>query len=376
MINTQDEVNYLRRHAQLASAIQAAGLDALAFNAGPSLTYLTGLHFHLSERPAVALFTPDHHPTLILPELETGKVNALSYPVQVFPYGEDPEEWTAAFRAATVATGLDGRRVGVEPRRLRVLELRLLEAAAPNTNFVSADEPLASLRIHKDESELTAMRKAIAVAQAALLATLPLIQIGMTERQLAAELSLQLLRHGSDPELAFAPIVASGPNSANPHAFPTDRTLSRGDLLILDWGASVGGYISDLTRTFSLGEPDPELANIAQVVTQANAAARALAAPGMTAGQVDHAARSIIEGAGFGEYFIHRTGHGIGLDGHEEPYIRAGNPLTLAPGMTFTIEPGIYLPGRGGVRIEDDMVITTDGCESLSDLPRELITIL
>jgi Xaa-Pro dipeptidase len=208
-----------------------------------------------------------------------------------------------------------------------------------------------------------------------LLATLPLIQIGMTERQLAAELSLQLLRHGSDPELAFSPIVASGPNSANPHAFPTDRRLSPGDVLIIDWGASVGGYISDLTRTFSLGEPDPELVTIAQVVAEANTAARALAAPGVTTGQVDHAARSIIDGAGFGEYFIHRTGHGIGLDGHEEPYIRSGNLLPLTPGMTFTIEPGIYLPGRGGVRIEDDMVITADSCESLSDLPRELISI-
>ena len=376
MTNTQDEVNYLWRHARLASAMQTAGLDALAFNAGPSLTYLTGLHFHLSERPAVALFTPDHHPTLILPELETGKINAASYPLQAFPYGEDPEEWTAAFQAAALATGLDGRKVGVEPRRLRVLELRLLEAAAHRAKFVSAEEPLASQRIHKDDNELTAMRKAVAVAQAALLATLPHIQMGMTERQLAAELSLQLLRHGSDPEFPFAPIVASGPNSANPHAFPTERTLSPVDLLILDWGASIGGYISDLTRTFSLGEPDPELVNIAQVLAQANAAARTLAAPGVTADQVDHAARSIIENAGFGEYFIHRTGHGIGLDGHEEPYIRAGNQLPLAPGMTFTIEPGVYLPDHGGVRIEDDVVITTYGCESLSDLPRELITIL
>jgi len=254
-----------------------------------------------------------------------------------------------------------------------VLELRLLEAAAPRANFVSAEAPLASLRIHKDETEIAAMRKAVAVAQAALLATLPVIQVGMTERQLAAELSLQLLRHGSDPELPFSPIVASGPNSANPHAFPTDRSLSPGDILILDWGASVGGYFSDLTRTFSLGEPDTELVRAGQVVAQANTAARALAAPGVTAEQVDHAARSAIERAGFGEYFIHRTGHGLGLEGHEEPYIRAGNPLPLAPGMTFTIEPGIYLPGRGGVRIEDDIVITPNGSECLSDLPRDLI---
>ena len=373
MPKIQDETKYRQRQAQLASALQTYRLDAVALNAGPSLVYLTGLHFHLSERPAVALFTPHLSPILILPELETGKLTALSYPVRAFPYGEDHGEWAAAFRAAAVEAGLDDRQVGVEPRRLRVLELRLLEAAAPRANFVSAEDPLASLRIHKDETEITAMRKAVAVAQAALLATLPLIQVGMTERNLAAELSLQLLRHGSDPELPFSPIVASGPNSANPHAFPTDRSLSPGDLLILDWGASVGGYFSDLTRTFSIGEPDPELARAAQVVAQANAAARALAAPGVTAGQVDQAARSVIERAGFGEYFIHRTGHGLGLEGHEEPYIRAGNPLPLAPGMTFTIEPGIYLPGRGGVRIEDDIVITSNGNQSLSDLPRDLM---
>ena len=373
MTKTQAESNYLRRQAQLAGALLTTGLDALALNAGPSLTYLTGLQFHLSERPAVALFAPNHPPSFIVPELETGKLSALSYPFQVFPYREDPGEWAADFRAAADAAGLDGRQVGVEPQRLRVLELRLLEAAAPRANFVSAEAPLASLRIHKDETEIAAMRKAVAVAQAALLATLPVIQVGMTERQLAAELSLQLLRHGSDPELPFSPIVASGPNSANPHAFPTDRSLSPGDILILDWGASVGGYFSDLTRTFSLGEPDTELVRAGQVVAQANTAARALAAPGVTAEQVDHAARSAIERAGFGEYFIHRTGHGLGLEGHEEPYIRAGNPLPLAPGMTFTIEPGIYLPGRGGVRIEDDIVITPNGSECLSDLPRDLI---
>jgi Xaa-Pro dipeptidase len=256
-----------------------------------------------------------------------------------------------------------------------VLELRLLEAATKRTLFLNAEETIAALRMHKDEAEIEAMRGAVAIAQQALESTLPSIRVGATERQLAAELTLQILRHGSDPETPFSPIVASGPNSANPHAVPTDRPLAPGDLLILDWGASVRGYFSDLTRTFAIGEIDPGLGRIAQIVAAANAAGRAASAPGVSAGSVDRATRAVIDQAGYGPFFTHRTGHGLGLESHEEPYIRADNSLSLAPGMTFTIEPGIYLPGRGGVRIEDNVVITPQGCENLSDLPRHLIVI-
>jgi Xaa-Pro dipeptidase len=148
--------------------------------------------------------------------------------------------------------------------------------------------------------------------------------------------------------------------------------LAQGDLLVIDWGATVNGYVSDLTRTFAIGEPDSELAHIAEIVTAANAAARQAASPGVPAKDVDTAARSVIEQAGYGEFFTHRTGHGLGLEGHEEPYIRADNNQLLRKGMTFTIEPGIYLPDRGGVRVEDDFVITSERGESLSNLPRHL----
>jgi Xaa-Pro dipeptidase len=184
-----------------------------------------------------------------------------------------------------------------------------------------------------------------------------------------------LLREGSESQVPFAPIVASGPNSANPHATPSDRRLERGDQLIIDWGANIGGYFSDLTRTFAIGEPPDEMKHIAQVVLQANEAAREKAGPGIPAQAVDRAARQVIEDAGYGDFFIHRTGHGLGMEVHEHPYIREGNLLPLAPGMTFTIEPGIYLPGRGGVRIEDDVVITNDGILSFSDMPRTLRTL-
>jgi Xaa-Pro dipeptidase len=187
---------------------------------------------------------------------------------------------------------------------------------------------------------------------------------------LASELVLQLLRAGSDSEFPFSPIVAGGPNSANPHAVPTDRKLVAGDMLVVDWGATVDGYFSDLTRTFAVSKIEKEMAVIAGLVLNANAAGRAAARPGITAGSVDQAARAEIERGGYGAQFTHRTGHGLGMEGHEEPYIFGENKLILAEGMTFTIEPGIYLRGRGGVRIEDNMVITADGAESLSDMPR------
>ena len=216
------------------------------------------------------------------------------------------------------------------------------------------------------------MRKAVEIAQAALGATLPSIKINMTERELASELVLQLFRAGTDPDMPFSPIVSCGPNSANPHASPTDRRLTPGDLLVIDWGASHRGYCSDITRTFAIGEPAPEETRIAEIVLQANTAAREAARPGVQASSVDFAARNVIDQAGFGKYFIHRTGHGLGMEGHEPPYIRSDNELILQPGMVFTIEPGIYLPERNGVRIEDNVVITDDGSVCLTDLPRDL----
>jgi Xaa-Pro dipeptidase len=186
----------------------------------------------------------------------------------------------------------------------------------------------------------------------------------------------QLLHHGSDPHLPFFPIVAFGPNTANPHAVPTDRELKIGDLVLIDWGANWGGYFSDITRTFAMGDVNPELEQIANFVLKANEAGRSKIRDGVSAKSVDQATREIIINAGYGDYFIHRTGHGLGRETHEEPYISQYEETILEPGMTFTIEPGIYLPNRGGVRIEDDIVVTKDGCISLTKLPRELSQLL
>jgi Xaa-Pro dipeptidase len=289
-----------------------------------------------------------------------------------FQYGDNPADWPAAFAAAAQKMGLNGKKIGVEPNRLRFLELNYLQQAAPLAKFVSAAAIFDLMRMQKDANEIALMRQAVQIAQQGLRNTLPLAKVGMTERELASELTIQMLRGGADPEMPFAPIVSSGPNSANPHASPSDRKLAYGDLLVIDWGAYYRGYVSDLTRTFAIGEVEAEYKQIARIVGEANAAGRQASRPGIPAGDVDRAARGVITQAGYGAFFTHRTGHGIGMEGHEPPYMFAENDLVLAEGMSFTVEPGIYLPDRGGVRIEDNMVITSDGAVSLSDMPRVL----
>jgi len=361
-----------KRLSLLQNALRAAGLDALALNPGPSLVYLTGLHFHLSERPVVMFFPLEGAPAIVLPELEMQKMADLQAEVKTFPYGENPAGWETVFRAASDALGLEGKLVGVEPRSMRLLEFLQIQAALNSTEWPEAEDIVGTLRLHKGVDEISAIRQAVGIAQAALEATLSQIKIGMTEKELASELVLQLLRHGSEPELPFFPIVSTGPNGANPHAVPSERKLQAGDLLVVDWGAVVDGYISDLTRTFSVGEVDEEYRKIHQIVLQANAAGRAAGKPGLPCSAVDQAARQVIEKSGYGEYFTHRTGHGIGLEAHEDPYMRGDNPQLLEPGMVYTVEPGIYLPGRNGVRIEDNVVVMETGTECLSDMPRKL----
>jgi len=363
------------RLESLTASLLRSKLDAVILNPGSTLTYLTGAQFHLMERPVVLLVAPGKDPVLVLPELEAPKVDLIPYQVQAFTYGEMPSAWDKVFRDAAQALGLGGgagKRIGVEPRQLRLLEFGYVKSAAPQADFPDASEALSQLRLRKDKAEVDAMRRAVKIAQDALIATIPLMKIGMTERELAGELVIQLFKHGSDPELPFSPIVSSGPNSANPHASPSARKLQAGDLLVVDWGAAYGGYISDLTRTFAVGEVDAECQKIHEIVQEANAAGRAAGKPGVPCAAVDIAAREVIEKSGYGKYFNHRTGHGIGMEPHEDPYMRGDNLQLLEPGMAYTVEPGIYLPNRNGVRVEDNMVITETGAESLSDMPREI----
>lgn len=360
------------RLQRLKSALTQANLNGVAVIAGPNLYYLTGMSFHLSERPTVGFFPRNGDPVLVAGNLEESKITSKApYPLRSFFY-TDADGPAAAFREAAQSLKLGKASLGVESRRMRVMELRFIEEAFSGITIKPAEETFAKLRMIKDALEIDLMRQATIIAERALIATLPKIRAGVTERDVAAELVVQTLRAGSDAELPFSPIVASGPNSALPHATVTDRALQSGDLLTLDWGAATGSYFSDLTRTFALGEIDPELKKIYELVKNANAAGQAAARPGATCASVDAAARKVIAEGGYGEFFVHRVGHGLGLEDHEDPSMHGKNELSLETGMTFTVEPGIYLPGKGGVRIEDDVVVTADSCESLSTYTREL----
>jgi Xaa-Pro dipeptidase len=363
------------RLSRLVRAFPEAGLDALVLLPGPNLIYNTGLSFHLMGRPTMAVISRDEPPLLLVPDLERVKAEQGLPGALVESYGEDPADRQAAAGRVASRLGLGRRRVGVEPLRMRWMEEQLLRQAAPGIELVGAEAVLEPLRAEKSATEVAAIERAVAIAEQALRETLPSLRAGMTEHEAASELTLQLLRAGSEPELPFFPIIASGPNAALPHAVPTERRLEVGDLLIVDWGAAVNGYISDLTRTFSVGPPTDEWRRIHSLVAQANAAGRAAARPGTACHEVDRAARGVIDAAGYGPAFIHRTGHGIGLEAHEPPYVRADNEAPLRTGMTFTVEPGIYLPGRGGVRIEDNVVVTADGARTLSRMERDLVVL-
>jgi Xaa-Pro dipeptidase len=370
---------FFDRLQRLQAALAQSDLDCVAAIAGANLYHLTGLSFHRSERPAVAFFPAGGDPVIVASILEETKIaSGAPYPILPRCY-DDVAGPEAAFRRAAQAlisgAGRDALRLGVEFSDMRVMELRLIEDAFPGVRTSPAEPAFARLRMVKDPAEIAYMRQAAGIAERALAATLPAIRPGLTEREVSAELVAQLARAGSDAELPFVPIIASGPNSALPHAAVTGRRLQAGDLLVVDWGATCQGYRSDLTRTFAVGDVEPEFRTVHGVVEAANAAAKAAVRPGATCASIDAAARRVITDAGYGEQFTHRVGHGIGLEGHEPPSVHGANQMRLEAGMTFTIEPGIYLPGRGGMRIEDDVVVTAGGCESLTTYPREWQTV-
>jgi len=355
---------------QLRELMTEHSLDGLAVVPGPNMAHLTGSKFHLSERPVVFIIL-QNEATFILPELESPKI--LDLGVNYITYDDEEGPRPAFEKFAKTNNTL---RLGVESRAIRHLELDLMSSTGITSNVVDSIDMFAKLRMSKSRNEIERMIKAVKIAETSLESVLGNIRPGLTEKQFAADLVIELLRNGSDSELPFSPIVASGINAANPHHFPSDKEFQYGELVIIDWGANFEGYFSDITRTFALGDTiDSELLRAYETVRQANRAARIKANIGIQAGDVDQAAREVIETSGFGKYFTHRTGHGLGLEVHEEPYIKPGNDFILEKGMTFTIEPGIYIPNLGGIRIEDDIFLEDSGATSLTTLSRELINI-
>jgi Xaa-Pro dipeptidase len=269
------------------------------------------------------------------------------------------------------ALGSSALKIGIDPLAMRVFEQQLLESQSESVSWEDGAALLGEMRIVKDAAEIQALKRAVELTEIVLKKTIDSIEPGQTELQIARKMQMLAFEHQTT--MPFAPIVASGPNGGNPHAIPGDRVIQQGDLITFDVGAWLDGYPGDITRNVALGQIDPKLEEIHELVKQANEAGRSAAGPDVTCQDVDRAARKVIEDGGYGDYFIHRTGHGLGLEIHEPPYIVEGNTLPLAPGHVFTVEPGVYIPDLGGVRVEDDCVVTKDGMESLTTFPRELI---
>jgi Xaa-Pro dipeptidase len=363
-------VEATHRMERVREAMIAAGVDHLAIVPGANLLYLLGLSIHQSERLAIA-FVPQNGPVrMVLPALEQPRAAGEAQAEIAWYTWDDAGSFDEALHQCAVDAGLAGT-IGVEYTAMRVLELRAIEAVA-TAQTVDAGPLVAQLRMVKDATEIAAMRAAVRAVETGLQAAIDAIGPGVTEREIA-QVWEGAMRDAGSEGTAFSTIVASGPNSANPHHTTGDRRLQMGDLVILDGGARVGGYLSDITRTVAVGEIGDEARRIYEVVQQANAAGVAMCRAGVTGAEVDAAARNVIDAAGYGVYFVHRTGHGLGIEGHEPPYMHAASREPLPAGTTFTVEPGVYIAGIGGVRIEDDVVLTENGVESLTTFPRDLI---
>ena len=361
---------YARRLAAAAAGASRAGLAGLVITPGYDLRYLIGSRAQTFERLTALVIPAAGAPSVVLPRLELAALresaaDELGLGVRDWTDGEDPY--------ALVADALGGHaRVAVTDAMpaLHLLPLAEHLGATP----VLATEVLASLRMVKDDAEIDALRTAGAAIDRVHARVPGFLTPGRTEAQVAADITEAIVAEGHS-QAAFV-IVGSGPNGADPHHECSDRALQHGDVVVVDIGGPVEpGYNSDCTRTYSIGEPSAEVAERYAVLQRAQAAAVAAVRPGVRAEDVDAAARDVLAAAGLGEYFVHRTGHGIGLSVHEEPYIVAGNAQPLAEGMAFSVEPGVYFPGRWGARIEDIVIVTADGCRAVNSRPHELIVV-
>lgn len=356
--------DYGSRLRRARGQMEVTGTDALLLSVGPDLPYLTGYEAMPLERLTMFVLTADDA-VLVVPELEAPRVEPGPFEVRPWSEIEDP--------IALVVDRLRGVGKAAIGDHTWSVFLLALQESLPGTKFSSARGLMAALRIRKESAEIELLRQA---AQAAdrVAARLAFTRMsGRTERQLSRQIATWLVDEGHDVD-AFK-LVASGPNGASPHHEPTDRLIEDGDMVVTDFGGRLSGYCSDMTRTFVVGEPTAEQEEVHDVVQVAQRAAVDAVAPDVIAADVDAAARGVIEQAGYGEYFIHRTGHGIGLEVHEDPYIVVTNNEPVAEGMAFSIEPGIYLPGRFGVRIEDIVVVTADGVEPLNQADHDLLVV-
>lgn len=362
---------YAHRLAEAARLTAEAGLAGLVITPGYDLRYLIGSRAQTFERLTALVVPAAGKPTMIVPRLELAAlkesaVGELGFPVRDWVDGDDP------YALVVTALGTAPLDVAVTDSMpaLHLLPLAQLLGTVP----VLATDVLRALRMVKDPAEVEALRRAGDAIDRVHARVPEFLVPGRTEADVAADIAEAIVAEGHS-EVAFI-IVGSGPHGADPHHECSDRELRKGDIVVVDIGGPYEpGYNSDSTRTYSIGEPDPDIARRYAVLQRAQRAAVEAVRPGVTAEQIDAAARDVLAAEGMAEAFVHRTGHGIGLSVHEEPYIVAGNRLELKEGMAFSVEPGIYFPGQWGARIEDIVIVTADGALSVNNRPHDLVVV-
>lgn len=359
------------RLSRAAAAVAEAELAGLVVAPGPDLRYLTGYDITPSERLTCLVLAPPQPPRAVVPALErpaaqASPLGALAVELVSWQETEDPYALVASMLPPAGPLAVDDQ--------MWAAKVIALQRAAPGLTPVAAGELMKGLRERKTPAEIRALREAAAAIDAVHAQVPEWLQPGRTERAVARDITAAIVDAGH-ARADFA-IVASGPNGASPHHEVSDRVLRVGDPVVVDIGGTMpSGYCSDSTRCYTLGPAEPEYLAAYEVLLRAHQAGCAAVAAGVTAESIDAAARDAITAAGFGPYFVHRTGHGIGLVTHEHPYIVAGNGERIGSGMTFSIEPGIYLPGRFGMRLEDIVVCTETGVERLNRRPRKLVAV-
>ncbi len=359
---------FMENYQEFRDIARALDVDALAIVPGANFTRAFHTNFHTSERPLVILIPKTGRAAAIVPNLELASFAKINFDGEVFDW-RDQEGYQGAFDALARAFPL--RSLGVEGQVMRVFVAQAFERAYGDLRIVDGERQISGLRLCKSDEEIADMERAIAISEAALAALLSDVKIGMSEKAVEARLIELLFTNGAHG-LAFDPIVAAGANSAMPHAHAGDYVLRRGDALLLDFGAVYNGLNADLTRTFFLGEASDEARAVYEVVLAANEAGLAVTRDGVSAHEVDDAVISVLEASAFADRIRTKTGHGLGREVHEEPYIMRGNHQILRAGMVYTNEPGLYEVGNFGVRIEDDVLVTKTGYRKLTQFSKEM----
>lgn len=358
---------------QISTYLKEQNLDAAFITTPDNVFYVSGFRSNPHERLLGLLVFQNAEPLMILPQMEVPDARNAGWNFDVVGHQDTDQPWQL-LKQAIENKKLTPSQIAIEKSHMTVERLEAIQELYPDVTFTRLDDQLNSMRVVKDANELAILRDAAAYADYAIEVGVSEIAEGKTELEILTAIELALKKKGIS-HMSFDTMVLSGPKTASPHGKPGDRKIQKGDLVLFDLGVIYKGYCSDITRTVAFGEPSTKQKEVYETVRKAEQAAVDAVKPGVKAMELDKIARDIITEAGYGEFFTHRLGHGLGISVHEFPSVTGNNEMELIEGMVFTIEPGIYDPNITGVRIEDDVVVTKDGVEVLTKYPKELVIV-